>query len=533
MDRREFINYLGLGLLGMPLAIQACNSSQTKFQSSEYLSHSDIGHYLRNDIAIPKLFYKDTSDILIIGSGISGLMACRELEKKTNYKIKIIELSHQAGGNAIAENNQVSSFPWGAHYLPIPALHQNELLDFLAEIDIIEYYENDLPYYKEEYLCMDNKERLFINGQWQDGLIPQFNIGQEDKLEIEKFLQLIKSLRSSKDKNGLFYFDIPVTNSSRDNDFFKLNEISAFEWLQKENYSSPYLHWYINYCTSDDYGSNYKSTSAWAMLHYFASRKGQAANAKYDDLLTWPEGNAFLAKKIINQLKTKICCNEIALKIEYKPNEIIVYHLNTVTKKWTQTKCKKLILNTPFYVTKKLLPELKNKVNIQQFNSYPWLIANITLATPTEKNGIELSWDNVIYNSKALGFVNANHQSFSQKNENIVLTYFYALNEKSAKECRAFLYSKNQLELESIVLNDLKQIYDIAKLNIKEFKYRIIGHGMISPSPNFLFSKDLAFFNKAWNNIYFCHTDYCGISIFEEAFYKGIETAKKIIANEN
>jgi hypothetical protein len=31
-----------------------------------------------------------------------------------------------------------------------------------------------LPVYNETHLCFDPQERLYINGRWQDGIIPKF-----------------------------------------------------------------------------------------------------------------------------------------------------------------------------------------------------------------------------------------------------------------------------------------------------------------------------------------------------------------------
>jgi hypothetical protein len=45
-----------------------------------------------------------------------------------------------------------------------------------------------------------------------------------------------------------------------------------------------------NYCCRDDYGTRYDQVSAWAGLHYYCSRWGQAANAGNGAWLTWPGG---------------------------------------------------------------------------------------------------------------------------------------------------------------------------------------------------------------------------------------------------
>ena len=44
--------------------------------------------------------------------------------------------------------------------------------------------------------------------------------------------------------------------------------------LDQNGYTAPTLHWYLNYCCRDDYGTRYDKVSAWAGLHYYCSRWG-------------------------------------------------------------------------------------------------------------------------------------------------------------------------------------------------------------------------------------------------------------------
>ena len=46
------------------------------------------------------------------------------------------------------------------------------------------------------------------------------------------------------------------------------------------------------------------------------------------------------------------------------------------------------------------------------FDYAPWLVANLTLdEAPRDRHGAPLAWDNVLYDSAALGYVVATHQS--------------------------------------------------------------------------------------------------------------------------
>ena len=45
------------------------------------------------------------------------------------------------------------------------------------------------------------------------------------------------------------------------------------QWMESNRFTSPYLNWYVNYACRDDYGALATDTSAWAGIHYFASRE--------------------------------------------------------------------------------------------------------------------------------------------------------------------------------------------------------------------------------------------------------------------
>jgi len=127
---------------------------------------------------------------VIIGAGISGLSAARHLQANNITDFILLDLEKEAGGNAKSGANEISAFPWGAHYVPIPNNNLTEYIDFLSACGIVKNIgEDKIPEYKEEYLCFDPEERLFINGRWQDGLIPHFGVPDAELVQIELFLK--------------------------------------------------------------------------------------------------------------------------------------------------------------------------------------------------------------------------------------------------------------------------------------------------------------------------------------------------------
>jgi hypothetical protein len=72
----------------------------------------------------------------------------------------------EAGGNSRSDGIEISKYPWGAHYVPMPATEGRYVRQLFEEIGVIKGYSNGLPIYDEFYLCADPHERFFFQSRW-------------------------------------------------------------------------------------------------------------------------------------------------------------------------------------------------------------------------------------------------------------------------------------------------------------------------------------------------------------------------------
>ncbi len=529
MKRRTFIK-LSIAA-GSAAAIGLSCKGKRRVKGSVKGASSSIGHLLREQIlGEPVSFIK--KEVVIVGSGISGLSAARQLHRKGLKDFLMLELEEYAGGNAASGHNEISSFPLGAHYVPIPNPGLQDYLDFLKEEDVITSFDgNGLPVYNEAYLCFDPEERLFINGHWQDGLVPSFGVPETDLKQIAGFLSKMQQFRLEKGSDGKDAFAIPVNNSSTDIQYRKLDEITMKQWMEINGFTSTYLQWYVNYCTRDDFGTCYHECSAWAGIHYFAGRKGVASNATYSDVLTWPEGNGFLVSKLEKAVQQNILTGSLVIGVELKEEKVVVKYLDVAKKEVRAVIAEHCILCVPQFVAARLLKD-KNRVEIikQKFRYTPWMVVNIVTPTLEERSGEVMSWDNVIYNSQSLGYVNATHQLLQQQVPRKNLTYYLPLTSKDPSSARKEASEITHDEWVQLLINDLKIVHPDIEDKMEEVNITLWGHAMAQPLPGMIhgglrnqLSESIA------GKIHFAHTDLAGISIFEEGFYQGINAANKII----
>lgn len=513
MNRRDFLKYITFGFSSLYLT----KSLLKKKFSGKLFGPSKIHGHKIKDFAFNHL--KTTKNIsidkkvIIVGGGIAGLSAAWWLKRNGFEDFMLLELEKYLGGNSHAGQN----YPWGAHYIPIANLNSEYQKMLFEELGIIQGYDfkSKLPIYNELFLCHEPEERLFKDGKWQNGLIPRYGLQEPEKREIAQFFDIISKLKNLKGSDQKLVFDIPLAFSSQDPRYLRLDKQSMASWLKQNNLKTKPLLWYINYCCLDDYGHGIEQVSAWAALHYFAARRGKAANADENSLITWPEGNNWIVKELQKRFQGHIQTNALVYKIQNINKKVQINYLENNQQKIIN--CDYAICAAPRFISQYIIKDLSKVSGLKYI---PWLVANITLT-----DSLNAAWDNVNYNSKSLGYISSKHQLIASYPNNNIITYYSPLQ----PENRNFYQFKKHHEWAIEITNDLEKMHTDIKKYIQNIDIWLWGHGMISPSINFIWSEKRKQMLKPHQNIYFAHSDLSGISIFEEAQYHGIEAAKAIL----
>jgi hypothetical protein len=161
------------------------------------------------------------------------------------------------------------------------------------------------------------------------------------------------------------------------------------------------------------------------------------------------------------------------------------------------------------------------------------MVANVSVSDlpgtgPEGKAGLT-AWDNVSYYSDSLGYVVATHQTDSIARGS-VLTHYWPLSGGTPREERVKASRITPTEWREKILSDLETMHPEIRTLVDRIDYRIWGHGMISPTPGYLSGATRARLEKSFGRIHFAHTDISGMSLFEEAQYRGVLAAKKVLA---
>jgi monoamine oxidase len=505
------------------------------------------GHLLRDAAKLPPPSGELECDVAIFGSGAAGVTAAWRLAKAGRRKVLMVA-GPEPDGNAAGASMAGQACPTGAHYLPLPSMESRHVREMLADVGVILSDPfGRRPEFDERILVHPEQERLLRAGKWYEDLLPEQASTADERGEHQRFLRTIEQLKTATGSDGKRAFAIPIALSSQDETWRVLDQLSFRDWLVREGYCSKPLHWYANYACRDDYGTSYEHTSAYAGLHYFASRAGEARNAEPGAVLTWPNG----LQDMMHALRSRIAFGTrlddataprqmtgFAARIQIKGKGIealVVQPASGGTPLRTlRIRARHAICAMPLHVASHVVEDMRGfgfDPATHQPQNAPWMISNFLMRRfPEERGSSQLAWDNVAYEGKGLGYVVATHQLIRvAKPELTVFTAYNALSDRAPQDTRRWLEKASPAELLERAAGDLHLAYEHLWRYVERVDITLRGHAMASPRPGYLSNKGLLALREVDGPLQFAHSDLSGYSVFEEAAWWGDVAAQRLL----
>jgi hypothetical protein len=157
------------------------------------------------------------------------------------------------------------------------------------------------------------------------------------------------------------------------------------------------------------------------------------------------------------------------------------------------------------------------------------MVANLFLTNRPENHGFAPAWDNVLYDSPALGYVAATHQRGPDIGPT-VWTYYYPLCDDNPRTAREKLLAHGWSEWADVTLSDLERGHPDLRPLVERLDVMRWGHAMIRPRPGFIWGNARREEAKSFRGVHFAHSDLSGVALFEEAFYHGLRAAEEILS---
>lgn len=547
MQRRHFLGSAAAALLA------GCQPPPPALEFAFAGIDLERGHALRDLLAqgpLPAPTLVRRAQVIIAGGGVAGLAAARSLRLAGVHDFALLELEDTPGGNSRAGAVNGVACPLGAHYLPVPGDHAPEVQDLLEELGLRQRVAGRWQY-DERHLCHSPQERLYFEREWQEGLLPVQGVGEATLEQYRRFSQAVGAA-SRAARFTMPQFAALDAKTGLAPAHQALDAMTFEAWLQHQGLDDAHLRWYLDYCCRDDYGAGMARVSAWAGLHYFASRHGfhapgEAVAEDREGVLTWPEGNGWLTQQLAaplraqGQLQTGTSVLRIAETRRGVEVDAFNHHSGNV-ERWQAPRC---IVALPVFVAARVVqnPPAFLAQAAQRLQWAPWAVTNIHLNAPlADRPGAAPAWDNVIYgdsNPGGLGYVDASHQKLDPRPRPTVLTYYQALGDVA--DARQQLATQGAEHWGRAALAALAGPHPDVLQRATRAQVTRYGHAMSIPVPGvqtFLSQIGLqappgkrklllngerqrALPIPATARLAFAHSDWSGYSVFEEAFTRG------------
>lgn len=537
MRRRSFV--FGAGVAGVAAAGVGAFRRWQEMPATVAYPGRAIGHRLRDvsRSSWPAPSVEHAVDVAIVGSGIAGLTCAWRLAREGHRRFALLT-GPEPHGNAASGATTIGAerlrYPTGAHYLPLPSRESTHVRTMLADFGVIvDGADRDAPTFDERVVVHAPDERLYRDGRWVEGLVPPGP-------QADRFFARVDALRDARGADGRRVFTVPIAFASTDPAWTALDATTFADWLAAERYDDPALRWYLDYCCRDDYGASAAHVSAWAGLHYFAARDGRAANAQRGAVLTWPEGLDAMATALdVAAFRTPgpIRLEGTALSIRDRAGGVDVTGVAADGRSTFAIRAKRVVSAMPLHVAAHVVDALRST----GYDPYghaprvaPWLVANVVMNRhPDEAPGAPLAWDNVLFGSDGLGYVDATHQAIRvAPPDATVFTAYRAFGDADVDAVRRWMDSASDADVCDVATEELRRVYGW-RLGpcVERVDVTLRGHAMASPSPGTHGNAGLRALRDADGPVLFAHADLSGYSVFEEAAWWGWQAAGRILGN--
>ena len=490
-----------------------------------------IGHRLR-DGAFPEPQQMREVPVVIVGGGMAGLSAGWKLARSGMRDFALLELEPEPGGNARWGQNDVSAYPWGAHYVPLPGPEATAVRELLDEMGLVRDHGPDgEPIYDPRHLCHTPQERLFVDGRWRDEISARALLDAGDPgavAALAAFDAQVRRYSDYRDARGRRAFALPRAASTTDADIVALDRLSMRDYFDRAGWSSERLRWYVDYCCRDDYGCTLDTTSAWAGWHYFCSRP---ADAEY---LTWPEGNGRIVRHFMERLAPHVSTGMLVYRLRpaldaagapAPDGGVDVDALDAAAGTTVRFRARHAIYALPRFTARRVIDGYPPPgAEPDAFTYCPWMVANLTV----DRLPDGAAWDNVLYDSPSVGYVVATHQNLGIAPGPSVLTYYLPLTPPNPEVARAWMLERSWDDWVSLIFADLTQAHPAIESLVSNIDVMLWGHAMVRPVPGFLWGVAPRA-SRRHGSIRFAHSDMSGLSLFEEAQYQGVRAAEEVL----
>jgi hypothetical protein len=290
------------------------------------------------------------------------------------------------------------------------------------------------------------------------------------------------------------------------------------------------VHWVANYACRDDYGCDYRETSAWAGIHYFACRTGAGQDADREAVLTWPEGNGFVVRELMKRYAFPVTPAALVHRVAEDAKGVTLHAYLARERRSVAIRAQHVVWAAPFAFAARAVADRDLGNALATYEYAPWITANLTLDEPPyAHHGVPLAWDNVLYDSASLGYIVATHQGIASRPGPTVLTWYLPLTAHAPAEGRKRLLDSPRERWAAAALAEIARPHPEIRDITRRVDVFANGHAMVRPRPGLIWGAARKRIVERRGRLHFAHADASGLSLFEEANDRGVMAAEAVL----
>ncbi len=531
ISRREFVNGIlvsAASLALMPRRGESASHGHLLAPLDKTDSFTICHEIWRGKNFIPTESAGILYDCIIVGGGMSGLVAAWKLQRLGVAKILVVDQNEMMGGLCRADEIGGVTFARASAYASFPS--SGELTELYRDIGLIK--SNDKSANIEidrKYLLQPPHDQIHMQGQWAR---EPFNSRGFDHLPVTKkirdemkaFAVALDELRDWKDKDGRSAFDCPPDDATRSPKIRSLDAITLGDFAVSRGWSRKMTSLFDPLLRSA-YGLGHDRVSAWAALDFLGDEILPEEPGKGS--LSFPGGNAFLAEGLARRIGGETLLNKaFVTQVSQQGREVRVGILRD--GKSSTVKARAVIFAAPPFMAPYLLPGFpeKRRKAVKSLEYAPYLVANVAVS----KTPAKLSYSNLLLDSVSISdFIVADWAGLASP-------LAAPLDRPNVLSCYCPMPAKNRMQLMSLsfdnwtanILADLERcLPGVGRTVTGVYLYRW-GHAFAVPLKGGLFSDSRRLMKQPFGRIFFAGADIEGIPTVEHAIAGGFRAAEEV-----
>ena len=509
----------------------------TREYDGELIAESyDIAHRLRDGtLVIPALQPEGRlHDAIVIGGGVSGLMAAWELERGGLEDVLLYEKEGYIGGNARKGHANGTDYTCATWSVVRP--RDAFTTGLFQDLGVITGFAADgTPKIDPALVGPGPDSNMLIDGTWYpdamygrdaEGAIKRWPLPAKDRQDLIEFYREFDEWPRKKGKDGRPAFAMPVEEGSRDPEILALDGITMEEYARRKGWGEYAMNQVSNWSTSD-IGGTPSEVSAYGFLSFNCLGQG-------GEDITLPGGNAWLAGRLMDKVgRDRLRTGLMAVRVENHDEEARVTLVDPQTGRFSMRRARCAVIACPKHITGRMVPEMQatGRTFYLQYRYGALLMGAASVKRTPVLKGAPLAWAQSGPGKLLQAFVMADYNSDRWRSGDPrrpnVLCLWAPL---EGKVPRLELMNRPWSHWADLMADDLEMMVPGINADLTRLDVYAWGHHMVIPTPGFLTGDARRALTRPLGRITFAHSDRNGMPSFELATRAGSDAAKEAVA---